>query len=95
MGILKKDRSGDTVERRIRDAIAAMRPLLRLETMDVDLVRFDVTSGVALLRVAGDCPDCDLSADVLLTGIEAHLRRRVPEITGVRTTEAPEPGRDG
>ena len=95
MGILRRDRSGTEVERRIREAIAAMRPLLRLETMDVDLVRFDVVSGVALLRVAGDCPDCDLSADVLLTGIEAHLRRRVPEITGVRATGATEQRRDG
>ena len=95
MGILKRDRPATDVERRIREAIAAMRPLLRLDTMDVDLVRFDVVSGVALLRVAGDCPDCDLSADVLLTGIEAHLKRRVPEITGVRTTGPMEQERDG
>ena len=94
MGILKRDRAGDDVERRIREAIAAMRPLLRIETMDVDLVRFDAASGVALLRVAGDCPDCDMSAAVLLTGIEAHLRRRVPEIIAVRTTSPTETERD-
>jgi Fe-S cluster biogenesis protein NfuA len=41
-------------------------------------------SGLAVLHVAGDCPDCDMSAEMLMQGIEAHLRMRVPEVREVR-----------
>jgi Fe-S cluster biogenesis protein NfuA len=90
----RKSAEGD-VERRIREAIAAMRPLLRIDTVGVELVRFDATTGVAHIAVAGDCPDCDMSAAALLTGIEAHLRRRVPELSAVYAAGAPTSHRDG
>lgn len=95
MGILRRNKKSADIEHRIRDAIAAMRPLLRIQTVEVELTSFDAASGVALLRLEGDCPDCDLNAEVLRTGIEAHLRLRVPEINEVRTTTSPEATRDG
>lgn len=50
----------------------------------MELVEFQFDSGVAVLRLSGDCPDCDLTAGHLRQGIEANLRRRVPEIREVR-----------
>jgi len=58
--------------------------MLRIETMDVELIEFDVETGIAAVRCAGDCSDCDLSAENLTVGIEAHLRQQVPEIRSVR-----------
>jgi Fe-S cluster biogenesis protein NfuA len=52
--------------------------------MDLALLSFDATTGVTILRIAGDCPDCTMTATELRAGIEAHLRLRVPEITEVR-----------
>jgi Fe-S cluster biogenesis protein NfuA len=74
------------IEVRIREVIIALRPLLRIEPQSgcVELVRFDAESGVASVRVSGGCPDCDLSTAALLSGIEAHLMQRVPEIRAVR-----------
>lgn len=95
MGILRRNQSSADVEHRIRDAIATMRPLLRIQELAIELVAFDAASGVATLRLEGDCPDCDLNADALQTGIQAHLRLRVPEIAAVRTTTAPAKDRDG
>ena len=95
MGILRRDKSGAGTEHRIRDAIASMQPLLRLGTAHVELVRFEPVEGIAVVRLEGDCPDCELNAEVLLTGIEAHLRLRVPEIRAVRTVPSPAVGRDG
>jgi Fe-S cluster biogenesis protein NfuA len=60
--------------------------LLRIETVAIELQTFDTESGVAVLRIAGDCPDCGMTAVELRSGIEAHLQRRVPEIREVRTT---------
>jgi Fe-S cluster biogenesis protein NfuA len=73
------------VEARIRDALAGIRPLLPLEVARLELVEFSPDKGVAVLRLAGDCPDCDLTADHLRDGIEAQLRLRVPEVRAVES----------
>ena len=81
---LFKQRAPTDVDNRIRIAIGGMRTLLRIETMDIELVEFDAESGVAVIRCTGDCPDCDLSAEMLTVGIEAHLRQQVSEIRSIR-----------
>ena len=80
-------RSETTVETRIRGAIDEMRPLLRIDTVGVELVSFEDTTGTAVLRFEGDCPDCRMSASMLRQGIEAHLRRLVPEVRAVRAAD--------
>jgi Fe-S cluster biogenesis protein NfuA len=76
----------ELVEIRIREVITALRPLLRIEPAAgcLELVRFDAESGVVSVRVSGGCPDCDMSVTALLSGIEAHLKQRVPEIRAVQ-----------
>jgi Fe-S cluster biogenesis protein NfuA len=75
----------DTVEERIRGTIARLRPLLRLsDPPTIDLVSFDARSGLAVLRLGGGCPDCEMPVVALMQGIEAHLKLRVPEIREVR-----------
>ena len=64
---------------------------LRLDEALIELVEFERRTGVAVLRMRGDCPDCAMSVSTLREGIEAHLRMRVPEMREVRaaTTDAP------
>lgn len=77
------------VEIRIRDAITHLRPLLRLSAPGaIDLISYDGRSGVAILRLDGGCPDCEMPAAALMQGIEAHLKLRVPEIREVRVQAA-------
>ena len=83
---LFKQRTAPDIEDRIRVAIGEMRTMLRIDTMDVELVELDAESGVVVIRCSGDCPDCDLSAENLTVGIEAHLRQQVPEIRSIRFT---------
>jgi Fe-S cluster biogenesis protein NfuA len=78
-----------SLEGRIREAIDGLRPLLRTQGPEViDLVSFDVMTGVAVLRLDGGCPDCEMPASALVQGIEAHLKLRVPEIRVVTTESA-------
>lgn len=86
MGVLNRDgsRRQQVIEARIRDALVSLRPLLGHVSSGVELVRFEATEGVAVLRVEGDCPDCDLTAAMLIEGIAAHLRMQVPEVLDVR-----------
>ena len=83
---LFKQRTTPDIEDRIRVAIGEMRTMLRIDTMDVELIGLDADTGVVVIRCSGDCPDCDLSAENLTVGIEAHLRQQVPEIRSIRFT---------
>ena len=76
------------VDDRIRAALAELPALLRIEAAGIELVSFDRERGVAILRVEGDCPDCQMSVAMMMEGIGAHLRARVPEIREVRRLEA-------
>jgi Fe-S cluster biogenesis protein NfuA len=83
---LFKQRTSPEIEERIRGAIGEMRTMLRIDTMDIELVELDADTGAAVIRCSGDCPDCELSAEHLTVGIEAHLRQQVPEIRSIRFT---------
>jgi Fe-S cluster biogenesis protein NfuA len=78
---------GDDVDVRIRGTLLELRPLLHIQEATVELVEFDADSGTAVLRIEGDCPDCEMSAANMIEGIGAHLRARVPEVKDVRRIE--------
>ena len=85
MSFLRRERPNtEAIEARIREAIVGLRPLLGAAATGVDLVNFEAATGVAVLRVEGDCPECEMSVATLLQGIEAHLKLRVPEIREIR-----------
>jgi Fe-S cluster biogenesis protein NfuA len=77
-------RTRPTVEDRISEALAQVVVMLRLNHAVLELVSFERSTGVAVLRLHGDCPDCEMSVSSLRDGIEAQLRLRVPEVREVR-----------
>lgn len=77
-------RGGRDVDHHIRETLDELRPLLHIDDATVELVRFDAESGIAVLRVEGDCRDCEMSAANMIEGIAAHLRARVPEVKDVQ-----------
>lgn len=79
-------RGDNDVDHRIRETLGEIRALLHMDAT-IDLVQFEEQTGVADLRVEGDCPDCDLSAANMIEGIGAHLRARVPEVKDVRRVQ--------
>ena len=78
-------RTRPSVEDRIGDALAQVGVMLRLDRAVIELVSFERSTGVAVLRLHGDCPDCEMSVSALRDGIEAQLRMRVPEVREVRS----------
>lgn len=81
-------RGGRDVDERIRETLSELRPLLHIAEASLELVSFEDETGTAILRLEGDCPDCEMSAANMLEGIGAHLRARVPEVKDVRTIDA-------
>jgi Fe-S cluster biogenesis protein NfuA len=80
-------RGADGVGDRIREALDELKPLLHIDQATVELVEFDTQTGTAVLRLEGDCPDCEMSAANMIEGVAAHLRARVPEVKDVRRTQ--------
>ena len=85
--IFPRGARGDDVDGRIRETLHELRPLLHISDATVELVYFDLGSGTAVLRIEGECDDCEMSAANMIEGIGAHLRARVPEVKDVRRTE--------
>ena len=84
MIFMKGTRSERDVDGRIRETLLEVRPLLHIAEANIELVQFEEDTGTAVLRVEGDCPDCEMSAANMMEGIAAHLRARVPEVKDVR-----------
>jgi Fe-S cluster biogenesis protein NfuA len=81
---MKGARSEPDVDSRIRETLVELRPMLHIAEANIELVQFEEDTGTAVLRVEGDCPDCEMSAANMMEGIAAHLRARVPEVKDVR-----------
>ena len=81
---MKGARADRDVDARIRETLAEIRSLLHIAEANIELVQFEEETGMAVLRVEGDCPDCEMSAANMIEGIAAHLRSRVPEVRDVR-----------
>jgi Fe-S cluster biogenesis protein NfuA len=89
-GTRRKDEARQAaLEARIREAVGDIPSLLRLDDALIELREFQPESGMAVLQVSGECPHCQLSVATFLTGVEAHLRRAVPEVRVVRLADEP------
>lgn len=67
---------------KVKEVIEEVKPFLRADGGDVDIV--EVTEdGIVKLRLLGACGHCPMSAMTLKMGIEKRLRERIPEIKEV------------
>ncbi len=67
---------------RVQDVLEQVRPMLQRDGGDVVLI--DVTEkGVVSIELQGACVGCPFSTMTLKHGIEAALKREIPEVTEV------------
>jgi len=69
---------------RIEAVLEEIRPALRTDGGDVELVDFDESGGIVYLRLMGACHTCPISTMTLKQGIERRMKRAVPEVREVR-----------
>jgi Fe-S cluster biogenesis protein NfuA len=82
----RRSKTAANIEKQLEREIESLAPMLKLESSALRLERFDALEKVVYLEISGDCPDCEMKAATFVEGIEAHLRRRIPGIAGVRTS---------
>jgi len=68
---------------RIEAVIEEIRPAVRADGGDVELVSFDPEEGRVELRLVGACHSCPYSLLTLKGGIEHRLRSQLPEVKSV------------
>jgi Fe-S cluster biogenesis protein NfuA len=68
---------------KIEQVLDSIRPALRSDGGDVELIDFDEEDGVVQLRLMGACGTCPVSTLTLRQGIERRLMMAVPEVKGI------------
>lgn len=68
---------------RIEHSLDTLRPYISSHRGTVEIVDFDETQGLLLLRLGGTCHGCSASTVTLKQGIETRLRQLVPEVRQV------------
>jgi len=72
----------DSLEK-IETILDSIRPAIRADGGDVELVCFREAEGVVEVRLLGACESCPISMMTLKEGIERRLRSSIPGITEV------------
>lgn len=72
-----------SIEQQIESVLEAVRPALRLDGGGIELVKYDVNSGVVHVKMQGACVGCPMSQMTLKMGVEAALQDAIPEIKEV------------
>jgi Fe-S cluster biogenesis protein NfuA len=68
----------------ILEVLDGIRPALRTDGGDVELVDFDENAGILQIRFLGACGDCPISEITLRQGIERRILTAVPQVREVR-----------
>ena len=71
------------MESKVQEALDKIRPMLRADGGDVRLVKVDEAAGVVTVALQGACHGCPHAAMTLKNGIEAIIKKEVPEVTEV------------
>ena len=72
----------DTIDR-IEKTLDTLRPYIASHRGHVEIVDFDESDGVLLVRLGGTCHGCSASTVTLKQGNESRLREAVPEVKHV------------
>ena len=75
----------EPVEKKVQKALDEIRPNIQADGGDIELVA--VEKGVVKVRLQGHCAGCPMSAMTLKQGVEAHLKKRVPEVVKVEAVQ--------
>lgn len=71
------------MKEKVQAAIDKIRPMLKADGGDVELV--DVVDGIVQVRLQGACSGCPMSQMTLKNGIERIIKQEVPEVKSVES----------
>jgi Fe-S cluster biogenesis protein NfuA len=72
------------MKEKVQEAIDKIRPMLKADGGDVELVEVE-EDGVVKVRLVGACAGCPMSQMTLKNGIERMLKKDIPEVKSVES----------
>jgi len=60
-----------------------VRPSLRMDGGDVDVIDYDSSTGTVKVRLTGACGGCPMAGLTLQMGVEKTLKEHIPEVKQV------------
>ena len=72
---------GSEIQAKIEEALNSIRPFLKADGGDVELISVD--NDVVRLKLLGACSSCEISHITMKAGIEESIRRIYPEVKEV------------
>jgi Fe-S cluster biogenesis protein NfuA len=75
----------ETIEKKVQNALAEIRPQIQADGGDIDLVA--VENDIVKVRLRGACAGCPMSALTLKQGVERLIKQKVPEIKTVEAVQ--------
>jgi Fe-S cluster biogenesis protein NfuA len=73
----------EAIKKRVQVALEDIRPQIQMDGGDVELVAIE--NNIVKVRLVGHCAGCPMSQITLKNGIEAHIKKCVPEIQKVES----------
>lgn len=67
----------------ILNALDEIRPYLRTDGGDIELVDFDEENMVVSVRLLGNCASCPMNGSTMKLGVENTIKSHIPEIKQV------------
>jgi Fe-S cluster biogenesis protein NfuA len=71
------------IEEKIKKSLDTVRPSLQADGGDVEFKSFDAKTGTVKVSLVGHCAHCPMSTITLKEGVEAILKKEVPEVKKV------------
>jgi Fe-S cluster biogenesis protein NfuA len=75
------------MEEKINKALDKIRPALQADGGDVQLAGWDEKTGTVKVQLHGMCVGCPMSQITLKQGIEAEIKKAIPEVKEVMEVE--------
>ncbi len=69
-------------EQKIEDALESVRPFLKMDGGNVELINID-ENNVVTLKLLGACSGCSMSHMTMKAGIEEAIKKILPEVRSV------------
>lgn len=77
------EKEREDIKKRLDKAIQIIRPYLKEDGGDVELIGFNEDLEVTV-KLIGACNSCNMSFQTLKFGVEQTIKRFVPEITAIK-----------
>ncbi|MFH1522656.1 MAG: NifU family protein [Patescibacteria group bacterium] len=78
-----KSSSVKTTEDKVKKALEKIRPNLQADGGDLEFLGWDEKTGKVEVSLTGHCAHCPMSEMTLKQGIEAEIKKEVPEVKEV------------